>query len=67
MQVPGELDERDRPVLPEREHGEVLRVGESEGREQGLVERDEAAGGCRHGQAHLRLDGQRVGHATTLS
>jgi hypothetical protein len=61
VQQVGEPGQREVAVLPEREHREVLRVGEPEGFQQRPVERDQRARGRRDGQADLRLQRERVG------
>jgi len=56
----GQLPDRHRPVLPQREHHEVLGVGESHRPEDRAVQRDHAARGHGEGEAHLLLKSQRV-------
>ena len=48
-------------VLPEGQHHEVLRVGQSHRLEQGPVERDHVARGHRQGEADLPVELEQVG------
>ena len=59
-------------VVPQREHHEVLRMGQPERFEQRAVHRQHRAVGDRQREAHLPFEGQGIdvclddGHATTL-
>ena len=57
---PGEVLDRQRPVLPEGEHHQVLRMGQAQRLEHRPVDGDDVAGGDREGEADLPLQGQHV-------
>ena len=56
----GELRDPQRRALPQREHHEVLRVGQPERLQERPVHGDHLAGGDRQGEAHLTVEGEEV-------
>ena len=60
LQQHAELPNGQRIVLPQRDHDEVLRVGEAQRLQHWTVERDDASGSHGQGEAHLSVEGKGI-------